>query len=857
MLKEILKNKRIKVIGAFFILILFITVLNISFSAFTQDTNKRAANITVGNLNNYRITIDENNTDVITVTRKGLIKKNILIENLNNFDTKYEVTYKVYSDASCTNEVTNVQGLDVQYSSLTEDGVNGESLNASTKNVSLVAINDTDTTYYIKIITTGGFAYNELALTNQINTEFEEILDTVDYTDNHLNVTGTTNISESNKTPGWSESKTFKVENTGDAGYYVIKITDINNPYIYGSISYSITGDNGVTVAKDTLPLMDMPITGVIEMPKEGTHNYTITTYYNTLDENQTKDANKTFSYKVSIEGVYKKEINYIEDLVDLSNEVNGGYGYQKTWFVQTRNLDFNDSTTYKDATNTTIYGDYNEDGTIEDIKTELTNTNGKGFTPIGTKTNNLYASYDGQNHRIDNLYESRNSTTIEQGLFGRINNSTLANIILSGSVTNTNTASVAGIAMGAHGNSIIYNSQNYAYVSQTSSSNVAGGILGGIYGNVYIKNCINYGDISGSNSTGGVVGWNSGNLIIENLHNEGIVTNSLGNYIGGLLGRDNNTTNTTKIYNSYNSGDIENSDSSDASATSTGGLVGQISGEILIKNSYNTGNVTRTVVSSGTSTQTYQNIGGIGGLISHGLIEKSYNTGTITGGNRTGGIIGRKVSDAYDLVINKSYNTGNMSSGYRNSYATNLGGIIGYPEVNRGGKPYVLNSYNTGNINVSTTDSHTGGIFGRSTMIGYIINSYNAGDMSGAIYSGGIIGSVNKSINYINNVYNLGDITGNHKNGLLFIAGYNAGSSTDATTVLNAYHLNSITGSNISGIGTPITNEYMRSAAFATELNTNKNSIDLTTEYGGALADYELSDWVYDNTLGYPVLDN
>ena len=115
MLKEILKNKRIKVIGAFFILILFITVLNISFSAFTQDTNKRAANITVGNLNNYRITIDENNTDVITVTRKGLIKKNILIENLNNFDTKYEVTYKVYSDASCTNEVTNVQGLISSY----------------------------------------------------------------------------------------------------------------------------------------------------------------------------------------------------------------------------------------------------------------------------------------------------------------------------------------------------------------------------------------------------------------------------------------------------------------------------------------------------------------------------------------------------------------------------------------------------------------------------------------------------------------------------------------------------------------------------------------------------------------------
>ena len=48
-----------------------------------------------------------------------------------------------------------------------------------------------------------------------------------------------------------------------------------------------------------------------------------------------------------------------------------------------------------------------------------------------------------------------------------------------------------------------------------------------------------------------------------------------------------------------------------------------------------------------------------------------------------------------------------------------------------------------------------------------------------------------------------------------------------------------------------------MSSTAFVNELNQNKRAIDLTTEYDGVLADYELSDWKYDSTKGYPILDN
>lgn len=75
---------------------------------------------------------------------------------------------------------------------------------------------------------------------------------------------------------------------------------------------------------------------------------------------------------------------------------------------------------------------------------------------------------------------------------------------------------------------------------------------------------------------------------------------------------------------------------------------------------------------------------------------------------------------------------------------------------------------------------------------------------------------------------------------------------------VNNAYYLEGIEGSNVPGqTGTSLTAAYMSSTAFVNELNQNKRAIDLTTEYDGVLADYELSDWKYDSTKGYPILDN
>ena len=153
--------------------ILFCTILSVSFSIFTQSNRTKAANITVGNLE-YTITIDGLNNNVIEATNNAITKKNVILTNINNYDTNYELTYKVYSDDACTNEIELPDNVLVEYSSNTIDSVRGAINVSGTKNIRIIVTNNTSTNYYIKFGVNAGFSYNTLAVTNQINSEYQE-----------------------------------------------------------------------------------------------------------------------------------------------------------------------------------------------------------------------------------------------------------------------------------------------------------------------------------------------------------------------------------------------------------------------------------------------------------------------------------------------------------------------------------------------------------------------------------------------------------------------------------------------------------------------------------------------------------
>ena len=119
-------------------------------------------------------------------------------------------------------------------------------------------------------------------------------------------IDGSPEINGSNIIPGWSASKTFKVQNTGEKiAYYKLRILNISNPFVDGGLSYQITSNNGgENISKRLVLASTRDISLPIEIGVGEEHNYTITTYYNNLDIDQSSDLGESFSYTIGIESV-------------------------------------------------------------------------------------------------------------------------------------------------------------------------------------------------------------------------------------------------------------------------------------------------------------------------------------------------------------------------------------------------------------------------------------------------------------------------------------------------------------------------------------------------------------------------
>ena len=190
------------------------------------------------------------------------------------------------------------------------------------------------------------------------------------------------------------------------------------------------------------------------------------------------------------------------------------------------------------------------------------------------------------------------------------------------------------------------------------------------------------------------------------------------------------------------------------------------------IKNSYNTGTV------SGS-----ENVGGVCGY-SYGTIENSYNTGTVSGSENVGGVCGYKF---YGIIKNSCYNKGSVSGSKK------VGGVCGY----NNGSGTIENSYNTGTV--SGSGDNIGGVCGYNNVSGTIENSYNTGSVSGSYYIGGVYGT-NKG--EIRNSYNTGSVSGLENVG--GVCGYNESTIENIynTGTVNglSYYIGGVCGRNLSG---------------------------------------------------------
>lgn len=240
-------------------------------------------------------------------------------------------------------------------------------------------------------------------------------------------------------------------------------------------------------------------------------------------------------------------------------------------------------------------------------------------WTPIGYWNSNTdyqcFGGYfDGNDHTVSGVYV--NSTSDRVGFFG-YSNGTVNNLSVNGLKASTSGSRAGGI-IGYSDGAVIKNCHSN-YSEGVSSSSTAGGIMG--HGSATIINCHNTGDVLLAASSGGIVGL-AVEVTITNCNNTGNVSSTNSGYAtaGGILGHGGTAT----IIDCYNTGNIEASYGSNSFA---GGIDGRSAGRTNIINSYNVGTITSSDVS-----------GGIIGFSTNGIVSNSYYLNTCGGNSTYGG---------------------------------------------------------------------------------------------------------------------------------------------------------------------------------------------------------------------------
>ena len=206
--------------------------------------------------------------------------------------------------------------------------------------------------------------------------------------------------------------------------------------------------------------------------------------------------------------------------------------------------------------------------------------------------------SFDGQGHRISNLYYNGSSTYV--ALFRYTQGATIKNFVVDGSITTTSNQQIAGIVAEARTGTVIENVGNEiaisAAVGQSQSQHRVGGIVASAMGDSnsgpVIKNCYNAATIQDGSTwagnanayyygVGGIVGQTQNMVSVVDCYNTGDVS---GAYAGGIVGTH-YSGNGTSITNCYSTGKITGYPETQ---TDIGGILGglaQSSGSVRLVN--------------------------------------------------------------------------------------------------------------------------------------------------------------------------------------------------------------------------------------------------------------------------------
>ncbi len=331
----------------------------------------------------------------------------------------------------------------------------------------------------------------------------------------------------------------------------------------------------------------------------------------------------------------------------------------------------------------------------------------GTSWAPIGNSSGAYSGTFDGAGYTVSNLYIS--SASDSQALFGYVNNSTISNLTVKGSVTSTG-SNAAGIAANAMGSNFT-GCRNEAAVSGKS-------YVGGIAGNApsaSFSGCVNTGAVSGQTSyAGGIAGTGKS---FSGCSNSGVISGTA-QYTGGIVGSTNVSANVT-LTNCENTAAI-------TGAGYVGGIAGYLASGTSCKFTV-TG-----CANSGTVTCAYVGTAGnaVGGLFGYANIAASSNASAIAGSYSTGAVSdtsgstdvsgagnlgGGVYSVSASVTIKNSYGLGSVSGG------DGVGGLLG--SVSAGSSTAsvtVKNCYSAaGSLSGASSSASIGGGIGKTSLSG------------------------------------------------------------------------------------------------------------------------------------------
>lgn len=351
-------------------------------------------------------------------------------------------------------------------------------------------------------------------------------------------------------------------------------------------------------------------------------------------------------------------------------------------------------------------------------------------WTPIGQDSYGIgfYGNFDGCGHTISGMYINGGKSK-NMGLFGYISKEAkVSNLILADSYVcgRESTGGIVGLCKGE-----VRGCESYARVHAEGPTHQSGGIVGALWDDGLVSQCVNHGYVTGATvynpydevwncSTGGIVG----NVYarVDSCLNKGKVMSFGWGTVGGITG----TTQDSYVSNSINEGTV----SSDTNAY-IGGIVG--SNYTFVTGCVNRGNVIATAPGSC--------IGGIsGGNHGDSWVSGSKNYADLiceVDSVFVGGIIGRlNGGRSYGYYSTpKVYSSENHGTIQTTSEKGQCGGIAG---LCRCGEIYTTTNY--GRV---ISASKVGGIIPHGEFHTHIDSCSNHGQVEGWLSTGGIAGSL------------------------------------------------------------------------------------------------------------------